>query len=122
LLKLMSEREKKEMYDHIEKCGNIRIERFAFAFVANDKERNKQKHFVRLTGKANHAWVVEMFKTLSDGKLDTKQMRDAEGTPITVLQTPRREPLIVMIGNTDVVIAGYDQFDAKHEDLLPEIL
>ncbi len=120
LLKLLPENAKKEMYEFIEKSGNVRVERVAFGFAG--EERGKQKIFVRLTGKANHTWLAETFKTLSNGRFESKQMKDANGTPITIMHQPKREPMILMVGNNDIVIGGYDQFDGKHDELAPEIL
>lgn len=122
LLKLMPDEAKKEMYDFIEKTGNIRIERIAYGFIDNEKERDKQRHYLRITGKANHAWMVATLKTLPGERLQAKETKDAEGTPITILQQPNRDPAIIAIGNTDLMVMGYDRPDGKHEELIAEVL
>ncbi len=122
LLKLMPDAAKREMYDHVEKLGNIRVERIAYGHFENNEDGAKSKHFLRISGKANHRWLVEMLKSIPGGRMQAKESKDAEGTPITVLHQPGRDPAIIAIGNTDLMIVGYDRFDGKHDDLVAEVL
>ena len=123
LLKLMPEREKKEMYDHIEKSGNLRIERVAFGFADSAGKRGDMKIFMRFTGKGNQAWVLEAFKMLEGGRMQAKQIKDDKGTPITIMQDGDNPPVVMLVGNTDVLVFGYDGGnDGKNEKLIAEVL
>lgn len=123
LLKLMPETAKGQMYDQMEKWGNIRIERFAFGMVDAEK-RDDQKIFMRFTGKGNQAWIAESLTTAVGGitPLQSRQFKDADGTPITQLQQKNRAPVFLLVGQTDLLIVGYSKFDGKHEDVVAETL
>jgi hypothetical protein len=53
LMKMMPDRVKLEMYNQIEKSGNIRVERAAFGIVDSPGKKEQMKIFLRLTGKGN---------------------------------------------------------------------
>lgn len=123
ILKLMPDREKKEMYTFIEKAGNVRIERVAFAMVSGNGKRDEQKMFLRFTGKGNHAWATEMVKTMSRGGApETKQWKDDKGTPITMINDKGNTPAILVIGDTDFVVTGFDMPQGKDRDLVDELM
>ena len=121
LIKLMPDRVKKEMYTHIEKCGNIRIERVAFAYVEGTGKRDG-KIFMRITGKGNHDWMVESLQIIARAQFETKKTKDENGTPITLLQDRNGPPVIMLVGDTDVLIVGYQDDRAKHDELVTEVL
>ena len=121
LLKLMPDREKKEMYDHIEKCGNVRIERFSFGMV-DSAQRDQRQYFMRFTGKANQAWCLDMIKALSNGRAETKAHKSPDGSPITEIAAGKGAPAMLAFGNTDFLIAGYDAGDPKVEDTIAQIM
>ena len=120
LLKLMPDRAKKEMYSHIEQCGNIRIERVAFAYVEGTGNRDG-KIFARVTGKGNHDWMVEAIQGVEGGRMEIKKSKDEDGVPITYLQG-RNTPVIMLVGNTDVLVVGHENPTGKNEDLVAEVL
>jgi hypothetical protein len=122
LLKLMPEREKKQMYEFIEKSGNIRIERAAFAWVEGTGKRDG-KIFARFTGKGNQDWMVAAFNMLDGGRgrMQIKVTNDAKGTRITLLQ-PQNGPVIMLVGNTDLLVVGYEGNNAQQDDLVTEVL
>lgn len=120
LLKLMPEREKKEMYDYLERSGNIRLERIAFATDYREK-REERKMYLRFTGKANHDWVHDMIKSMArNEQFDTKQWKD-NGTQITQLKG-KFSPAIVLVGNTDIIVTGFDNPRAQDVDLVDEVM
>ncbi|MSQ95838.1 MAG: hypothetical protein EXR98_14965 [Gemmataceae bacterium] len=121
LLKLVPDGAKKEMYDQVEKIGNIRVERVAFGFVEGDK-RGDQKIYMRLTGKANHAWLVDAIKSIPGERFESRKVKDGDGTPITVLQQQNSEPAIGVVGDTDLLVVGYDRPGGKYDDLVAQVL
>jgi len=122
LLKLMPEHGKQEMYDHIEKSGNIRVERIAFAMVPSEK-REEQKMYLRFTGKGNHAWVVDLIKMMDKnrGRLEIESLKDEKDTPITLVKE-KFSPMIAIVGNTDVVVAGFDRPQGKDRDVFDALM
>lgn len=120
LIKLIPEPTKKEIYDFVEKIGNLRIERAAMG-MADSGNRNEAKIYIRLTGKGNQAWLADALKN-ANGRFKEKNIKDDKGTPITLLQEPDRAPVLMIVGNTDLLIFGYDGVGAKSEMLLDGIL
>ena len=123
LLKLMPEREKKQMYEFIEKSGNIRMERAAFAWVEGTGKRNG-KIFARFTGKGNQDWMVAAFNMIDGGRgrMQIKVTDDGKGTRITLAQPQNGPPVIMLVGNTDLLVVGYERDKAQHDDLVTEVL
>ncbi len=125
LLKLMPEREKKQMYEFMEKSGNIRIERAAFAWVEGTGKRDG-KIFARFTGKGNQDWMVAAFDMLDGGRglgrMQIKVTKDEKGTRITLMQPQNGPPVIMLVGNTDLLVVGYEGNNPKQDDLVTEVL
>src|SRR5262249_54460043 len=81
--------------------------RIGFAFAADAKDREKDRLFARIIGKADQKRIVEAFKNLNKGGREVwKEIKDAKGTPITTMVEPFG-PAIAFIGDTDLVVAGY---------------
>src|SRR5262249_29468969 len=123
LLMLMPEREKKQMYAFIEKSGNIRVERAAFAWVEGTGKRDG-KIFARFTGKGNQDWMVAAFNMVDGGRgrMQIKVTDDGKGTRITLLQPQNGPPVIMLVGNTDLLVVGYERNNAPQDDLVTEVL
>jgi hypothetical protein len=121
ILKLIPDNVKKEMYTHIERSGNVRMERVAFAFTENAANRNDHKIYLRFTGKANQTWAADALKSL-DPQFEITQAKDGKDTPMILIQQPNRPPLMAMIGNTEMLMVGYGGNMGKHKDLLDEVL
>ena len=66
LLKILPDREKKQMYSFIEKSGNVRLERISFAYV--DTAKGEGKIYLRATGKGNQAWIADMIMLIDGGR------------------------------------------------------
>jgi hypothetical protein len=121
IIKMIPDRERKQMYEIFEQSGNVRIERIAFGYVDTPGKREEQKVFLRFTGKGNPAWMVETFKMMG-AKREVKQLKGDKDTPILLLQEPNRPAMVMMVGNTDLLVFGYKGNNGKNEDLLDEVL
>lgn len=120
LLKLMPKQAKDRMYTQLEQIGNYRVDRVAFAMV-DAPERQKRKMFVHVSGKGNPDWLEQMMTNLGGGRINSKRIKAPDDTPVT-LMTEGRGPAIMIIGDTDLVIAGYERFDGRHEEVVAEVL
>jgi hypothetical protein len=122
LLKFMQDREKKMMYGFIEKSGNIRLDRLSFAYT--DAGRDKSKFYVRATGKGNQEWIVDMIKAMDNrNELGFKTTKDDKGIAITQIQEGNnRPPVVMLVGNTDMLLVGYANNAGKQEELVDEVL
>ena len=103
----------------VEKVGNVRIERIAFAYVDGPKGLGLGKFHIRFTGKANHAWLLEGLKDLN---VQTKTEKGPRGETITTLSKPNQDLAIALIGDTDLVLAGYQKDAADHQELIVKML
>jgi hypothetical protein len=103
----------------VEKIGNVRIDRIAFAFVEDPAKQRMGEIYVRFTGKANPAWLLEGFKELN---MPTKSSQGPKGESITTLLKPNQAPALALIGDTDLVLAGFENNQANHEDLITKVL
>jgi hypothetical protein len=122
LVKMIPERERNEMYNLFEKSGNIRGERVAFAYTnGTGKGNGDAKIYMRFTGKGNHDWILEMFRSIDGGRMQINQIKDEKGPPIAILQSPNDAPSFVLVGNTDLLVVGYER-RVKQNDLVDEVL
>jgi hypothetical protein len=127
ILKMMPDREKREMYDHIEKSGNVRLDRIAFAY-SQGPGKGDGKFFLRVTGKGSQEGLLELFNMIDGGagRLQSKQIKDDKDVPITLLQEPNNQsPVIMLVGNSDMLVVfnegGFGQ-NKKHDELVQEVL
>src|ERR1051325_3624380 len=126
LLKRIPEREKLRMYDMIEKVGNVRLERVAFAYSDGDGQ-NDGRAVIRFTGKASQAGMLEMLHGLDPrDRIQSNQIKADDGTPITMVQDPTTNAghMIILVGNTDFVLAAVEQRGktGKAEALAQQVL
>jgi hypothetical protein len=119
LFKKLPEGEKAKFYEVLEKTGNVRVDRVAFAYVHDAAAIARSKIFLRLTGKANPAWVIP---TLRDtAKMQETQVKDAAGQTVTLLEEPGRAPILMVISATEMMVVGYNGDAEKHADLVEEV-
>src|SRR5262249_20111482 len=91
-----------EVFNVAEMIGNVRIDRLAFAFTEDAKEREKGRLYMRIAGKANQKWLVEGIKKLSRGeRIAWSETKDAKGVPITIMETQFGGPAIAFVGDGD---------------------
>lgn len=102
--------------------GNIRLDRISFAFVADPAGQGKDQFFARVSGKADQKRLVEAFKGFNDFRgLVVQEQKDAQGTPIAILQE-RNGPPVAFIGDTDFVFTGYNRPRDNHRELFDLLL
>jgi hypothetical protein len=136
LLKLMPEREKLQMYDAVEKMGNVRLDRIAFAFTDGNEKRNSKFYF-RFSGKGSQEGLLEFFNLMNGdrGRLQAREIKDDKGMPITLLEDPNdHAPVLMLVGNTDLVMVVQERVyvkpakgqpapeQPKREDLVEHVL
>ncbi len=124
LLKLLPDREREQMYDMVEKVGNLRLERIALAY-SDGNGKNDGRFVLRITGKGSQSGMIELFNAIDGGRLQSKEIKDDKGVPITLLEEPKnRSPVIMLVGNTDLlIVATEDRVNpGKRDDLIQEVL
>jgi hypothetical protein len=120
MLKMFPDEILKTVFGVVEKMGNVRIDRVAFAYVEDVKDASNAQVFVRVTGKANSRWLVDAFKELNTEVKTSKGPRDET---ITKLKPANDDaPGIMFIGDSELVVAGYTKQKANHDELLAKVL
>lgn len=112
LLKMIPNEVKSQIYKHLEIVGNVQIDRIAFAYAHGDQR--KSEIYLRFSGKANQAWMVDLFKAFG---VDMKASRGANGQAIALYDSDRHAPVFAMIGDTEFLVAGYEGSDKNMEVL-----
>jgi hypothetical protein len=121
ILRRMPVRDRQKLFAMMEKVGNVRVDRFALAFT-EDKEPAKGKIYVRITGKANAAWLRSTIQQM-DPRFEEKEYKDrAGGKTIAVLRAPEHPPVILFVEPTELLLVGYAREQGTHEDLVEEVL
>jgi hypothetical protein len=95
-----------EFFNGIEMVGNARIDRISFAYSSKDKQKGKDRLFIRISGLGDHQRIVAALKAATKGTSAWKEDKDALGIPITTVQE-RNSPAVAFIGDTDLVIGSY---------------
>jgi hypothetical protein len=111
------------MYDFIEKSGNVRLDRIAFAYADGTGKRDG-KIYIRFTGKGSAEGMLEFLNAIDGGRggLQSKQIKDDKGDSITLLQRGNQPPVIMLVGNTDLLMVGYQNNVGNHDALVQEVL
>jgi hypothetical protein len=92
-----------QVFDAVEMTGNARIDRISLAYAANGKSKEKDRFYVRITGKGDHQRIVAALKTGNDKGLTWKEDKDARGTPITTVYG-EHDPAFALLGDTDLLL------------------
>lgn len=119
LLKMLPKEMVETAFGVVEKVGNIRIDRIAFAYIDDPTGQQMGEIYVRFSGKANQAWLLDGFKELN---MQAKSSKGPGGEKITMLLKPNQAPGIMLVGESDLVLAGFQKNQANHEDLLNKVL
>ncbi len=121
-MKAIPDNGKNELYNAMERVGNVRVDRFAIGYV-DAKNAGDQKIFVRITGKANPEWLANAIQTVGPPGVQMERQKAPDGTPLILLRSRNTEPLIVFVGDTDLLVVGYLNPNAKsQDDVLAEVL
>jgi hypothetical protein len=115
-----------KVFELAEKLGNLRFDRVSVAAAPNPmggaEGRPNARIYVRITGKADHRRLVSFLS--DEGKLNiVRQERGPDKELITSLSNEGRAPVIALVGDSDVLIAGYaDDRKGDHMSVLREML
>jgi hypothetical protein len=107
------------VYQFVETVGNIRLDRVAVAVEMDAKRPEPHRIYVRFTGAANRKWLAAFFRQHFPEET-TEQGPQAE--PVTILSNPKDAPAFALVGDTDLVVAGYEKDRAKHRDVVEQLL
>jgi hypothetical protein len=115
-------REMEEVYKFAEAVGNVRIDTFALGYAPDPKQQRKGRIYLRITGAANHQRLGEFLRK-SIGNGAAREEKGPKGEPITLFSPPGAfGPAFALVGDTDFLIAGYEDNQANHAEVIEQIL
>jgi hypothetical protein len=111
---------KEEIYKFAESVGNVRIDRVAAGYAPNASDQGKSRIYVRFTGQADHQGLVAFLsRTVPDAQ--TEELKGPSGEPITLIHG-KRPPAFAIVGDTDMIMAGYQRNEEGSVDLVKQTL
>jgi hypothetical protein len=114
-------RAREEMYKAAEDLGNLHIDRASMAFSQDPNQRENSRIYVRMTGRGDRKRLVEFIKKNMPNHT-IKEEKSATGELITLISSEKEAPAFAVIGDTEVLMAGYEGNQAKHLEVLQEML
>jgi hypothetical protein len=133
---LIPDKEKGQIYDAIEKIGNVELHRMAFAM--REEPRNAQPEekkklvidrpdteiFIRLTGRANRLWLAELLAREGGSGFKIEHSKGPSGEDMTYVKKGVNDPpAMVFIGSTEMLMCGYERTGGRdHNTLLEKCL
>jgi hypothetical protein len=103
---LIPARERTEMYKFADQVGNIRLDRVSFAVIPDPDQDQRTRLFIRYTGRGDRKRLAEFLRqNMGDAAL--KEQKSDDDKPISIVNTKRGGPAIAIVGDTDLIMAGY---------------
>ena len=120
--KFIKEANMEKVYEFVEKLGNVRLDRFSVGLAPDPLGGRNARIFVRITGKADHRRVVDFLREVMKAGI-VREERGADKEPITFLRAADQPPAVAMIGDSEILLAGYMMRDqGDHMAVLFEML
>jgi hypothetical protein len=100
--------------------GNVRVDRVAFGYSPDPTGQRRDRLFVRITGQGDAKHVAEFIKSKGQ-QANLEERKGPNGVAMRVLTQPRM-PIFAFIGDTDLVICGYEDDNANHAEVFDQFL
>src|SRR5258708_4862548 len=122
ILKSMPQEFKHEAYAFVDAVGNIRLDRVALGMELEGQGGGPSRIYFRFTGAADRKRLAEFIsKQIKDAKID--EIKESKGDAITLIENPNDPPCFALIGDSELVMAGYDNRGSeKSLDLVKQVL
>jgi hypothetical protein len=104
-------------YEFLDAVGNIRIDRLSFAFGSQPEEQ-RGRIMIRFTGRADRAALIK-FLTAKNAEFKTVEHNDAGAVVLTAENSP---PAFVFVGDSDLLVVGYERNNADHSTVAAQVL
>jgi hypothetical protein len=120
LAKILRGKDKQEFYKFVDGAGNIRLDRVSFGYTPDPQNSHKSRIYMRFTGLADRKALADLLKkTMPDSKVEFK--KGPKGL-ITVISAEKHPPAFALIGNTDLLMCGYEGNEENSLEVLEEAL
>src|SRR5207249_2858389 len=99
----------------------LRLDRVAIGLQLAANNFEPERIYVRFTGAADlKRWAEFMEKQMPGAK--TSETKGPKGERILLLASEQTGPAIAFLGDTEVILAGYQKNKANHGELLSRVL
>jgi hypothetical protein len=100
-----------------------RIDRVAAAYVPDRQRPSKSRIFIRVTGAIGHQRLASWFRQEWPGARVVEE-KGPQGEPLTLVSSGSQAiaPAFALVGNTDLVLAGYQGYAEKHLEVVRQAL
>jgi hypothetical protein len=118
---VMPAQAREEMYKFAEDVGNVHLDRASFAYSPDPNQKDNSRIYMRLTGRGDRKRLTEFIKKNLQ-KHTVKDEVTPQGETITVFSSEKEAPNFAIVGDTDLIVAGYEGNQAKHVEVVQEML
>jgi serine/threonine protein kinase len=101
--------------------GALQIERVAFAYCEDRSQPDQSRRFLRLSGRGNQARLTERLAKLLPGAKLTREV-GPPGLSTCLISQSGKSVALALVGDTDVIVAGYQREDGRHLDVVKQAL
>jgi hypothetical protein len=119
LARMVPDREWKAIYPFVDAVGNLRLDRVALALEMEEARPQPKRIWIRFTGAGNLKQLEEFLGKEFPQRAERKGPR---GEPIVIRTSENVPPALAFIGQTDVIIAGYQEGKARSLEVIEELL
>ena len=121
LTQILGPKQREEFYRFADAVGNIRLDRAALALQMGLKGAEPERIYARLTGLSNAKRLIDFLHPLVTGGKLTEE-KGLKGEPVLILASREHAPAIAVIGDTELIVAGYQKEAADHVEVLRQVL
>jgi hypothetical protein len=123
--KFLKEQKLDSVYVAVEMLGNMRLDRFSVGMAPDPMgggvDKPNARIFVRCTGKVDHQRLVAFLADKAKVPI-IRQDRNPGQEPITFLRKLNQPPVFAVVGDSELLMAGFIHDQGDHLSVLQEML
>jgi len=113
---------REELYRFAEAVGNLRFDRLAFGFAPLAESPRKGRLFLRMTGRMDHKRFAAYLRGKFSRDSTFIEKKGERGEAITIVAPKDQPPAFALVGDSDLVMAGYLEDFVDCTSIVQEVL
>jgi hypothetical protein len=122
LLKSLPGQAREAVYQFAEAVGDCRLDRVAFGTALDPADSNKGRMYVRATGRMDHKRLAAYLREKLGPGVVVAERQGLRGEVITIFSPGASPPAWVLVGDHDLLLAGYVSDSVSCAGLADEVL
>ena len=110
-----------QLYKFAESVGNVRLDGFAFGYAFDSQQPTKGRIYMRVRGAADHERLLAFLRKAEGQGSTFKEEKGPGGQRITFI-THNFGPAVVLVGDTDLIIAAKTDQPAADTGVVEQML